>query len=90
MLSYSIGLAQPVSIEVDTFGTCRVPEDDVADRIRRRFDFRPAAIVRRFGLRDLPLQHADGFYPRLAAYGHVGRPDLALPWEDATLAHELR
>jgi len=90
MLSYSIGLAHPVSIEVETFGTNHLPEEEIAARIRRHFDFRPAAVITRFGLRDLPLQHADGFYPQLAAYGHVGRPDLALPWEDTSAAHTLQ
>jgi S-adenosylmethionine synthetase len=80
-LTYSIGLARPVSIQVETFGTGVIPDDRIADLIRRHFDFRPAAIIARFNLRYLPLQMKGGFYRRLAAYGHVGRMDIGLPWE---------
>jgi S-adenosylmethionine synthetase len=89
MLSYSIGLARPVSIEIQTFGTHHIAERELAERVRRTFDFRPAAIVRRFALRDLPQRHPDGFYARLAAYGHVGRPELQLPWENTSAAAAL-
>ena len=80
-LSYSIGQAQPVSIQVETFGTSVVPEEEIGGRVKRAFDFRPAGIVKRFGLRSLSTRDEEGFYPKLAAYGHVGRDDLDLPWE---------
>lgn len=89
MLSYAVGLAAPVAVAVRCRGA-RLDDDAVAARVRATLDFRPAAIVRRFGLRDLAASADDGFWPRLAAYGHVGRTDLALPWEDDTGADALR
>lgn len=80
-LSYSIGRARPVSLQVETYGTGIVDEAEIAKRLQRHFDFRPAAIVKAYGLRRLPAQARRGFYARLAAYGHVGRMDLGLPWE---------
>jgi S-adenosylmethionine synthetase len=80
-LSYSIGLAAPVSVQVETFGTAKRDVEDIAKRVRRNFDFRLGAIVRDYRLRDLPATSDDGFYVKLAAYGHLGRPELELPWE---------
>jgi S-adenosylmethionine synthetase len=80
-LSYSIGQARPVSVQVETFGTGRVSDTILAQRVLAHFDFRPAAIIRNFHLRQLPSQYRGGFYRRLAAYGQVGRMDLGLPWE---------
>jgi len=80
-LSYSIGFSRPVSIQVETFGTGKVPEQKIAEIIERNFDFRPAGIIRQFNLRYLPTQVKGGFYRKLAAYGHVGRMDIGLPWE---------
>lgn len=80
-LSYSIGLSRPVSVQVDAHGTARIPEPDIAARILRHFDFRPAGIIRKFNLRHLPAASPHGFYRRLGAYGHMGRLDLDLPWE---------
>jgi S-adenosylmethionine synthetase len=80
-LSYSIGRSRPVSIQIETFGTRKVPEDDLAALLDQHFDFRLAAIVRAFDLRNLPAKHKGAFYQRLAVYGHVGRMDLELPWE---------
>jgi S-adenosylmethionine synthetase len=80
-LSYSIGLARPVSIEVETFGTGNIPEEDIITLLSEHFDFRLAGIMRQFNLRHLPSKVKGGFYRKLAAYGHVGRMDLALPWE---------
>lgn len=90
-LSYAIGLARPASVQVETFGTGRLADDDLAELVERTFDFRPAAIMRDFNLRHLPAKHKGSFYRRLAAYGQVGRTDLELPWEatdkvDALLA----
>lgn len=80
-LSYTIGLSQPVSVQVETFDTERVPEDEIVQRLKQTFDFRPAGIIRRFDLNQLPTQSKDGFYRKLAVYGHFGRPELKLPWE---------
>lgn len=80
-LSYSIGLARPVSIQVETFGTGKIPDDALAVLIEQHFDFRLAGIMKRFRLRFLPSTVKGGFYRKLAAYGHVGRMDIGLPWE---------
>ena len=81
LLSYSIGQAEPVSVQVQTFGTGTITDDEIIDRLERHFDFRPAAILRQFNLRHLPALVKGGFYRRLAAYGQVGRMDIGLPWE---------
>jgi S-adenosylmethionine synthetase len=81
LLSYAIGQARPVSVQVETFGTGRVSDTEIGTRLETQFDFRPAAIVRAFNLRQLPALTKGGFYRRLAAYGHVGRMDIGLPWE---------
>ena len=83
-LAYAIGVAQPVSVRVDTFGTGRVSDEDLSDAVQQVFDLRPAAIIRDLDLRS-PI------YRQTAAYGHFGRSDLDLPWErtdrtDALLA----
>jgi S-adenosylmethionine synthetase len=80
-VSYTIGLANPVSIQVETFGTGRLPDDKIAEIVRDNFDFRPGGIIRQFNLRFLPTILKGGFYRKLAAYGHVGRMDIGLPWE---------
>jgi S-adenosylmethionine synthetase len=81
-LAYSIGQARPVSLSVETFGTGRIADEEIAARLGRVLDFRPAAISRRFALRSAPRRAGPaGFYRRLAVYGHVGRTDLELPWE---------
>ena len=73
-LSYAIGVAQPTSIMVDTFGTGVVSEDKLVEIIRENFDLRPAGIIKMLDLRR-PI------YKQTAAYGHFGRNDLNLPWE---------
>jgi S-adenosylmethionine synthetase len=80
-LSYSIGLSRPVSIQVETFGTGKMPDEMLASLIEKHFDFRLAGIVRQFQLRRMPSTVQGGFYSKLAAYGHVGRLDMELPWE---------
>ena len=77
-LAYAIGVAQPVSYEVDTQGTGKIPDEEIAAMIRRKFDMRPDAIIDRLKLRR-PI------YRQTAAYGHFGRCDLALPWEDTSV-----
>ena len=89
-LSYSIGLARPVSIQVETFGTGKISDDAIAALVEQHFDFRLAAIVKQFSLRHLPSIVKGGFYRKLAAYGHVGRMDIGLPWELTDRASLLR
>jgi S-adenosylmethionine synthetase len=80
-LSYSVGIPRPVSVHVETFGTSTIDELDIEERVNRAFDLRPAAITRDLRLRQLPSTQPDGFYVALAAYGHVGRTDIDVPWE---------
>jgi S-adenosylmethionine synthetase len=89
-LSYSLGLARPVSVQVETFGTGRIPDDRIAAFAEKHFDFRLAAIMRQFNLRYLPGIIKGGFYRKLACYGHVGRMDIGLPWELTDRAGILR
>jgi len=89
-LSYSIGLAEPVSIDVETFGTGIVADDEIANRLRAAFDFRVGGIIKRFKLRHMPKLSKGRFYARLAAYGQIGRMDMGLPWEVTDGAELLR
>ena len=73
-LAYVIGVARPVSVRVETFGTASLSEELIEELINKHFDLRPAAIIRNFDLRK-PI------YRNLACYGHFGRPELDLPWE---------
>lgn len=89
-LSYSIGKPGPVSVSAQTFGTGVLPDDTLSARIAQHFDFRLGAIMQRFGLTRLPQEHPAGFYRKLAVYGHMGRLDLAVPWEGLDEADALR
>jgi S-adenosylmethionine synthetase len=89
-LSYMIGLAHPVSLQVETFGTGAIDDDRIAILLSKFFDFRLGAILRDFDLRILPSRAKDGFYQRLAAYGQMGRSDLDVPWERTDKADFLR
>lgn len=80
-LSYSIGRSRPVSIQVETFASGKLPDSKLSKLVEKHFEFRLAGILRDFNLRFLPSQRPGGFYRKLAAYGHVGRLDLDLPWE---------
>ena len=80
-LAYAIGVAQPVSIFVETFGTGKISDDDIMALIEKNFDLRPTAIINQFDLRNLPAKNGGKFYQRLAAYGHLGRTDFDVPWE---------
>ena len=82
-LAYAIGVARPVSVRVDTFGTGTVPDEQLSDAVEQVFDLRPAAIIRDLGLRR-PI------YRQLAAYGHFGRDDLDLSWEKTDRAESLK
>ena len=81
-LSYAIGVAKPVSILVESFGTGRLDNDSLTALVQEHFDLRPGAIIEIFSLRDLPQQRGGRFYQDVAAYGHFGRSDLNLPWEN--------
>jgi len=92
-LSYTIGLAQPVSLQLETFGTGVIDDERLARVLGEFFDFRVAGIVRDFGLTLLPSRAADGFYQKLAAYGQMGRTEMDIPWErtdKAELLQELK
>jgi S-adenosylmethionine synthetase len=78
VLCYTIGLPGPVSVQVETYGTSKLSDDDIAKRLRGAFDFRIGALIRRFHLNELD---PEAIYPKLAVYGHFGRTDLKLPWE---------
>ena len=82
-LAYAIGVARPVSVMLDTFGTGKVADSHIADYIVSAVDMRPAAIIARFDLRR-PI------YGELATYGHMGREDLNVPWEKLDLADDIR
>jgi S-adenosylmethionine synthetase len=89
-LSYSIGIAETVSVRVETYGTGRIDDDTLTDRVAMHFDFRPGEIIRRLRLRQLATMCNGDLYRRLAVYGHVGRSDLDLPWEATDEAEALR
>jgi S-adenosylmethionine synthetase len=90
-LSYAIGVAKPVSILVESFGTGVISNQALTALVQEHFDLRPGAIIETFGLRDLPQQRGGRFYQDVAAYGHFGRSDLNLPWEDvAAIAASLK
>ena len=82
-LAYAIGVAKPVSVLVDTFGTGKYPDDKIAEAVAKVFDLRPAAIIKRLDLRR-PI------YKHLAAYGHMGREDLGVTWEKTDMVDELK
>ena len=82
-LAYAIGVAKPVSIMVDTFGTGKIEDDKIAELVEKNFDLRPAAIIR-----DLDLRRP--IYKQVAAYGHFGRTDIDLPWEKTDKAADLK
>lgn len=82
-LSYAIGVANPTSIMVDTFGTGKLSDEKLVEIIRKHFDLRPAGIIQMLDLRR-PI------YKQTAAYGHFGRTDVALPWEETDKAEELK
>lgn len=89
-LSYSIGLSHPVSVQVETFGTGVISDEEIAALLNQHFDFRLAGILKQFNLRFLPAMVRGEFYRKLAAYGHVGRSDISLPWEATDKAPLLR
>lgn len=80
-VSYAIGVAHPVSILIETFGTGKVEEERLLILVKKLFDLRPAGIIQMFNLCCLPSERGGRFYQDVAAYGHFGRSDLDLPWE---------
>jgi S-adenosylmethionine synthetase len=82
-VAYAIGVAHPLSVNVETFGTGRIADSRIADMISEHFDLRPGAIIRDLGLRR-PI------YQRTASYGHFGRDDIQFPWENTDKADSLR
>jgi len=80
-VSYAIGVARPMSIMLETFGTGKVDEEKLLEAVKENFDLRPAGIIQMFNLRNLPAERNGRFYQDVAAYGHLGRSDLDLPWE---------
>jgi len=82
-LAYAIGVAKPVSIEVETFGTGKISDQEITNIVEKVFDLRPGAIIR-----DLELRRP--LYRQTAAYGHFGRNDLTLPWEELNKVDEIR
>lgn len=82
-ISYAIGVANPLSVSIDTFGTGKVSDDEILKRIRENFDLRPAGIIKMLDLRR-PI------YKQTAAYGHFGRTDVDLPWEKLDKVENLR
>ncbi len=80
-LSYTIGLSRPVSLLVQTLGAEKIDDARLTEIISQHFDFRPAAVARQFNLRHIPSLAVDGFYQKLATYGHMGRIDMDIPWE---------
>ena len=82
-IAYAIGVARPVSVMIDTFGTATVSEEKISEAVNKLVDLRPAAIIKKFDLRT-PI------YKQLAAYGHMGREELGVKWEDCDIAAELK
>ena len=82
-LAYAIGVAEPVSILVDTFGTGNIAEEKISEIIAKNFDLRPGAIINELGLRR-PI------FKQTAAYGHFGRTDVNLPWEELNKVDDLK
>ncbi len=89
-LSYAIGVARPVSMMIDTFGTGKVDEERLLEVVKKHFELRPAGIIQTFNLQNLPSKRNGRFYQDVAAYGHFGRTDLDLPWEATDKVEALR
>lgn len=89
-LAYAIGVAEPISVLVDTFGTGKISDEDLAELVNNNFDLRPVGIIKKFDLRNLPAKNGGKFYQKLAAYGHMGRTDIDVPWEETDKAEALK
>jgi len=89
-LSYAIGVARPVSMMIETFGTGKVDDDRLLEVVKQHFELRPAGIIQAFNLQNLPAERGGRFYQDVAAYGHFGRTDLDLPWEQTDKVELLK
>lgn len=89
-LAYAIGVAEPLSILVDTFGTGKISDEEIEKLVRKNFNLTPAGIINKFDLRNLPKKNGGKFYQLIAAYGHMGRTDIDVPWEHTDKADDLR
>ena len=89
-IAYAIGVPQPVSIHVTSFGTGKISDEEITELVKANFDLRPGAIISHFSLRELPSKNSGTFYQKVAAYGHFGRPDLDLPWEKLDKVEDLK
>ncbi len=89
-VSYAIGVARPVSVFIETFGTAKVDEDALLKIAQEHFELRPAGIIQTLNLRNLPQERGGRFYQDVAAYGHFGRNDLDLPWEKTDKVEQLK
>lgn len=89
-LAYAIGVAEPISVLVDTFGTGKISDEDLAELVNNNFDLRPVGIIKKFDLRNLPAKNGGKFYQKLAAYGHMGRTEIEVPWEETDKAEVLK
>jgi S-adenosylmethionine synthetase len=89
-VAYAIGVARPVSILVETFGTGKVEDEVIEQLVKEHFDLRPAAIIHNFNFLNLPKERGGRFFQDVAAYGHFGRTDLDLPWEKTDKADILK
>ncbi len=89
-VAYAIGVAEPVSVMVDTFGTGKISDDEIEKLVLKNFDLKPASIINQFDLRGLPAKNGGKFYQKLAAYGHMGRLDINVPWEKTDKAQSLK
>ncbi len=89
-LAYAIGVSKPVSILVDSFGTGKISDEALAKLVNDNCDLRPASIIKQFDLRNLPAKNGGKFYQKLAAYGHMGRTDIDVPWEDTSLSVKFK
>ena len=89
-VSYAIGVARPTSITIETFGTAKVDEDKLLEVVGANFELRPAGIIQTFDLTKIPGQRDGRFFQDTAAYGHFGRTDIDLPWEQTDKVEALK
>lgn len=89
-ISYAIGVAKPISISVSTFNTGKIKDELLGDLVKDIFDLRPLAIIKKFNMQNLPKLNGGVFYRNTASYGHFGRVDLKLPWEELDKVKELQ
>jgi S-adenosylmethionine synthetase len=89
-VSYAIGVARPTSITIETFGTATVDEDKLLEVVSANFELRPAGIIQTFDLTKIPGQRNGRFFQDTAAYGHFGRTDIELPWEQTDKVDVLK